>query len=424
MFPAAVAIGAALAVYLETRLWLVATFPYSLDEGIIASFAQEGLDPNQRLASLGEGIRPGLGWLTMFGMQVQYHLAPPKNDPAGDPLLSIRLVAVTFGLLALISGAIVAYRYVSRVAAAAFVVLALVTPYLVLYNSFGFRDSVIAGLMIAGFLLELELARRPRLSIGLLLGVTFALDILVKDSGKTAVYLLPLCLLYFPFRSPQRLRLAGAWILNVGLALAMMLLATVPMRLTILYKQLGSTQDAYHVLRSYSDILHHPIVYFNQSWPGVRDDLTLYVTYPILALALFGLVTGLRRRPRFTALVAVWAFGQVGASIWVAANVYARYSVPRSRSSSCWRRSESTRPSGLDGSSSASVGRSRSQASSQAWRCCCRRSRSTPTPRMRPAPRRTRRTTRSRSSPATARVSASSQRSKSSSGSLAPRAHR
>jgi len=83
----------ALALYLETRLWLAATFPTFLDEGILAWYAQLGRNPDQRLISLQEGIRPGLVWLTIGGMSL--HL---------DPLWSIRLIAVVFGLVTLVAG--------------------------------------------------------------------------------------------------------------------------------------------------------------------------------------------------------------------------------------------------------------------------------------------------------------------------------
>jgi hypothetical protein len=97
MVPAAVGVVFLLALYLGTKLWLVAKFPYNLDEGLVASFAQLGLDPNQRLASLGVGIRPGLVWLTMGGMKLHF-----------SPLISIRLVAVGFGLIGLAAGTIAA----------------------------------------------------------------------------------------------------------------------------------------------------------------------------------------------------------------------------------------------------------------------------------------------------------------------------
>src|SRR5712691_2657067 len=115
--PQAFAVALALTVYLETRLWLVAKFPYFLDEGILAQFAQYGQrDATERLISLEAGIRPGLVWLTMGGMKL--HLAP---------LVSIRLAAVLFGLIALVSGTILALRYAGKTAAVAFAVLAIAT---------------------------------------------------------------------------------------------------------------------------------------------------------------------------------------------------------------------------------------------------------------------------------------------------------
>jgi hypothetical protein len=312
-------LGAALvlALYLETRLWLVERFPHFLDEGILAYYAELGRDPNLRLISLDEGVRPGLVWMTLAGMRL--HL---------DPFVAIRVASVLFGLVALACGTVLAWRYLGKVAAGAFAALALVTPYLFLYTSLGLRDPVIAGLMVAGLLFEIELARTPRLAFGVPLGLTFALDLLVKESGKAAIYLLPVSLVYFPFRSPQRLRLALTWILNACVALTMAVVATLPLRLSSSYFSLGATEREIGYTRSFSSVLAHPLRYLDQSWPGVQGELTSYLTYPIMVAAFIGLGLGLRRRPRFTALIAVWAIAQIASVVWLAANLDARYLVP------------------------------------------------------------------------------------------------
>lgn len=306
-----------LGVFLETRLWLVAQFPYFLDEAILALYAQEGQNPDDRLISLTEGVRPGLVWMTLAGMR--FHISP---------LVSIRLWVVAFGLVLTVCGTLIAARYAGRRTAVAFALLALLTPFLFLYESLGLRDPVIAGLMVAGLLLELELARRPRFAIGVLLGVTFALDYLVKESGRAAVVLLPLSLLYFPFRSPKRLRLGAAWVGNVALALFMAYLATLTMQLSSAYANLGNVERSVGVMRTVADVEAHPLRYFDQSWPGVHQELTAYLTYPVIVLALVGLVLGLWRRTKLTVVVAVWALAQLAAAIWLAGNVYPRYLVP------------------------------------------------------------------------------------------------
>ena len=314
-----VSVVLALGAFLETRLWVVAKFPYFVDEGILAYFAQLGRNPDQRLVSLEEGVRPGLVWLTLVGMRL--HL---------DPLWSIRLAALSFGLLGAVCGTLLAARHVGKVGAVAFAVLVLATPYLFVYEPLGLRDPVIAGLMLAGLLLEIELARNPRPLIGALLGVTFALDLLVKESGEVALYLLPLSLLYFPFRSPERVRLARTWVGSAALALLVAYLGSLPMKLSSNYGRLASIQRNMGVIRTFSGVSRHPLRYFDQSWPEVRGDLTSYLTYPILALVLVGLVLGLRYRTRFTALVAIWAIVQIGSVILLAGqkNLDARYLVP------------------------------------------------------------------------------------------------
>jgi len=123
-------------------------------------------------------------------------------------------------------------------------------------------------------------------------------------------------------------RLALEWAGCVAVALGLALLATVPLRFESSYAHLAEIERKVGDTRPLSEITAHPLRAFDQSWPAVRDALTTYVTYPVLALAVAGLVLGLWRRPHFTALVAVWAVAQVASVIWLAATPYPRYLAP------------------------------------------------------------------------------------------------
>ena len=151
---------------------------------------------------------------------------------------------------------------------------------------------------------------------------------LVKESGKAAIYLLPASLVYFPFRSPRRVRIGLTWIMNVAVALAMAFLATLPLRLSSSYASLGAVEGELGYTRPLGSVLAHPLRYLGQSWSGVQGELTAYLTYPVIAVTVIGLGLGLRRRPRFTALVAVWALAQIASVIWLAGSLDARYLVP------------------------------------------------------------------------------------------------
>ncbi|MBV8080645.1 MAG: hypothetical protein JO186_09780 [Actinobacteria bacterium] len=297
-------------IYLETRLWLVAKFPYFIDEGLLAAYAYD----RNKLYSLDQGVRPGLTWFTTAGMWL--HI---------PPLVAIRLAAVLFGLVGLVAGAMLAARFVGRMAAAAFVVLALLTPCLFLYDALGLREPVVSGLVVAAFLLELELARRPSLRTAALLGLCFAGILWVHDLGKIALYFAPLSLVYFPFRSPERTRLAVRWVGCAAVSLLLAFLATVPLRFESSYAQLGETEQKIGATRTVSAFLAHALRAVDASWPGVRDALTGYVTYPVLALALVGLLLGLRRHPRFTALVGIWGLALIAAILSLAATPFPRY---------------------------------------------------------------------------------------------------
>lgn len=293
-------------------------FPYFLDEGILASWARIGLDPDQRLQSLTQGIRPGLVWMTMAGMKL-----------GQDPLPSIRLSTAAFGLVILVAGTLLAFRFGGTATAAAYAALALVSPFALLYDIVGGRDTVIAGLAVAALLLQVELARRPALWVGLLLGVTFGLDVLVKESGRAAMLLLPLSLVFFHWHAPGLRRRLLAWSGCVALAYLMAAAATFPMRLSLAYENLDETQTAYGVIRSFSEIRAQPLVIFEQQWPVVRGALGGYLTAPLLLLLAIGIGLGLRQRPRFTAVLLIWAAAPLASVIWVAkAAAYPRYLAP------------------------------------------------------------------------------------------------
>jgi hypothetical protein len=103
--------------------------------------------------------------------------------------------------------------------------------------------------------------------------------------------------------------------------------ATWPLDLTSSYERLPDTQRLLGITRSFHSVLAHPLRYFGDSWPAIHGELTSYLTWPIVVVAVVGLVLGLRRRTRFTALVAVWAIAQIAAALWIARNAYARYLV-------------------------------------------------------------------------------------------------
>jgi hypothetical protein len=310
---------ATLAVYVETRVWLLLKFPYFLDEAILGYYAQQGLhNADARLIPLEAGDRPGMSWLTM-GVMWLLHV---------NPLVAIRIVAVAFGVLTVVAGAVAAYRYVGRVAAIAYAVLSLFTPFFFLYDALGLRETVMAALIVTAFLLQIELAREPRFAIGFLLGLTFALGLVIQDTVKLAFYLLPVSLAYFPFRSPRRLRLAAAWIGNVAFAFAFAFVGTLPLKLTSAYSQLHALQESIGLLRSFTAIRAHPLRYFDQSWPAVHVQLTDYLTWPVVVVLFVGLALGLRRQTRFTIVAAVWGLVQLATVLLAARNQFARYLAP------------------------------------------------------------------------------------------------
>jgi 4-amino-4-deoxy-L-arabinose transferase-like glycosyltransferase len=313
--PVVVAVVAIGAVYVVTRLLLLSRFPPFWDEAQYAGWAHEGfVDSHARWVALANGKQPMLPWLGMSVMTLGF-----------GPLTAVRLVSAVAGLVTLTMMGLIGHRLgglrVGLVAAAG----GAIVPYLVVHNSMGLMEPLVAATATTALYLQLRLAEEPRLDLSLLLGMVLAVGLLTKESGKFAVVLLPLSLLCFRWRDPAwRARLV-LWCGYAALAVALAGVGYSILRLSDLYAEMERAGKAIGLYRDYGEALRHPGRWAERNWPSFRAGLGGYLTAPIVIAAAVGAGLGLRSRSRVAAVLVGWALAVIVGGTLLAGFPFPRY---------------------------------------------------------------------------------------------------
>jgi 4-amino-4-deoxy-L-arabinose transferase-like glycosyltransferase len=284
------------AAYLATRLLLLWRFPPFWDEAQYAGWAHEGfVDSHARWIALANGKQPMLPWLGMSLMTLGF-----------DPLTAVRLVSAVSGLVTLTMMGLIGHRLgglrVGLVAAAG----GAIVPYLVVHNSMGLMEPLVAAAATTALYLQLRLAEEPRLDLALLLGIVFAVGLLTKETGKFALVLLPLSLLCFDWADPRWPGRLARWGGYAALALALGGIGYSILRLSDLYSEMERAGRAIGLHRDYGEALRHPARWAERNWPLFRAGLGGYLTAPIVVAAAVGAGLGLRARSRVAAVLVGW----------------------------------------------------------------------------------------------------------------------
>jgi 4-amino-4-deoxy-L-arabinose transferase-like glycosyltransferase len=299
---AAVAALFLVAVYLLTRLLFIARFPYFFDEGTYASFINQAAHSTSRLfVSLTIGREPLQIWLGIPWVKLGF-----------NPVVAGRLVSMTAGLLtvAVIGrlGREAGGASVGWVAAG----LAVLLPFLVVNDGIGIYEPLVTLIMSAALLLQVELARRPGLGRGALLGFVLGAGILTKRNAEPALFLMPFSLLCFDWSVSDRSERLKKWGGALALAVFGVVVASLVLRSSSYWTQYqrfnGTTARGigFAGVRPLRLVLRDPFAFSGQAWSAFRPALLGYVTIPLMAVAVLGLIVAWRSRPRMAALLLVW----------------------------------------------------------------------------------------------------------------------
>jgi 4-amino-4-deoxy-L-arabinose transferase-like glycosyltransferase len=237
------------------------------------------------------------------------------------------MVSLLAGLATVIAVGLFARHVAGAGAGLAAMAIGAALPFWLVLDTLGLMDALIAAEVAGALYLQIRLAERPTLRTALLLGLVLAAAVLTKESGKSAVALLPLSLLVFDWTSVgvrQRLaRWAGCAALAAGLAG----LAYLWMRSSSLW---GEAEDLRKIpiqypVRPLSAALDDPITALKHSVPEYRVDMVAYFTVPLLLAAAGGWVLLLRERLRLALLLTVWIVVPLMAALLLPYSPYARH---------------------------------------------------------------------------------------------------
>ncbi len=285
-------VGFATVAFVVAQLALVNRFPWFVDETIFADVARTvQADPAQRFLALND--QKGLinSWIQacLIGLGL-------------EPMQAVRaLSSASILATAAATGSILARWCGAWPGAIGFALTAFV-PYLFVHASVGVHDPLVAACSMIALGLQLELSRRPRLDVALLLGFVLGIGLLAKPTAALAVALLPFSLLVFDFARPQRLRRLALWGAAVILALAIAALLWNIRQLSPL-----AALPAPDNHRTIGDLLNDPFAGRKMIAKQGAQAVVGYLTVPGVLLATWGAWLALARRERIGLIFVVWA---------------------------------------------------------------------------------------------------------------------
>jgi Dolichyl-phosphate-mannose-protein mannosyltransferase len=281
--------------YVVTRWLFIDRFPYFLDEGTYAVFANRAAnDTGDLFYSYTIGREPLMFWLGI-----------PWIKLGINPLISVRLVSAVAGLLTLVFVGLLARRYAGAAAGLTAAALCVVIPFFVVHDGIGIIEPMVTLVMAAALYLQVEFARRPDLRVAALLGLVLAAGMWTKENTTPALALLPLSLLVLDWSPDGRAERLKRWLVGVAIAVAMVVAAKLLLRVSDMYDLYEASRDdpLLYTVRPIGDVLSDPFGVLGQTWDAYHPAFTGYITIPLLAVALAGAVLGLRSQPRLTALL-------------------------------------------------------------------------------------------------------------------------
>lgn len=310
---AVLALGGIYLTYLVSRLFLIWRLPVFWDEGFYAAQAQTGLDlPGQRFQFLADGKPPLFNWASIVMVDLGF-----------APVTAVRMVSFLAGLATLTAIMLIARRLMGTSGALLVGTLYVVVPYDLVYNGYGLIDGMFTAAMMITLCLQLRLATRPTGLVAVATGVALGAAILTRQTGQVGIVLFPASLLVFDWAGKDRASRLLRWGGLVALALMISFTVNLVTRLTPLHAVLSNPGQS----RSPMQALKDPFAYLHGNWPGIHGALTGYLGWPILVVALVGIVTAAVRRDRLALLLVLWAAAPLGVVLMLVRFGFPRYTV-------------------------------------------------------------------------------------------------
>lgn len=262
-------------LYFALRLIAIKSLPIFIDEATYSYWAEIGkFNMYERFISLSDGKQPLFIWITTSLMEY-----------IANPLAAGRIVSVFAGLATMLGLFFLGKEIFNNkwVGLLSILIYALF-PFALVYNRMALFESMVGMFFIWSLYLEILLVKYRRLDVAFALALVLGGGLLTKTTGIFNILLIPLSLIFFPFRKN--------FVKNFALWLALILLS---LTLTyIYYAVLFLSPDVFNIgykndVFSYklSDVLSFQIL------PHVLSNIQTfsgwilsYVTLPFILLVL------------------------------------------------------------------------------------------------------------------------------------------
>jgi 4-amino-4-deoxy-L-arabinose transferase-like glycosyltransferase len=302
--------------YLVSRLIFIGNFPYFFDEGLYAGWAN-GITHTLHDLFIAEiiGREPLLSWAGAVLVKLGF-----------APLVAMRWVSMLAGLATIWVVGLLGRKLGGLATGMVAAGLCVVLPMFLVHDGIGIYEPLVTLIMAIALYVELELAERPNLRTGAVLGVVFAAALLTKENTLPVIVLLPLSLVRFDFSADGRSQRVKVWAGAVAISLLGVVFAEVLLRSSGYWATYEAVRKSpLYTVRTISNVLNYPFNLFTQdAWRVFRTTMTGYVTLPLVAIGIVGAGLALRRRLRLTVVLLAWAIVPTAGAIF-----FTTYPFPR-----------------------------------------------------------------------------------------------
>lgn len=264
-------------IYFLSRLINFSKFPIFTDEAIYSYWAQIALhDPMNRYISLEDGKQPLFIWIAAI-----------SQNFIQDPLVATRLVSVLAGFGSMIGIYFLAKTLLDKKIAILSSLLYVILPFTLLYDRLALFDSLLTMLVIYATLFIVMLAKSPKLDLGLLSGFSFGLGMITKSSAAFFLYLMPLSLMFFDFKSKDLPKRLMHWVAYLAVTFVMTQIIYNALRLSPLFYMISRKNMEF--IRPIGEVIKNPFMHFTSNIHALVTWLISYMSPALFLLFLLGL---------------------------------------------------------------------------------------------------------------------------------------
>lgn len=189
-------------LYFLVRTPKLNSLPIFNDEVFYMHWASLMLDdPSKSMLAIERGRQPLFIWVSSLVMWV-----------VNDPVLPGRIVSLFSGFGTLIGISFLSFQLFKNKKITIFTgIIYIFYPFAQVYDRTGVLDSLLTSLIVWAYVFSISLARHQRLDTAYTLGFIIGAGLLTKANALFNLYLLPVTLLLFDFKSKSRVQRILKW---------------------------------------------------------------------------------------------------------------------------------------------------------------------------------------------------------------------